>query len=123
MITTNTIEVPSEVKQLKQWLAQEKRALAAAGVTSIVGEYSGSGDEGNFNGVCVVGPNGFPSKYKLPPNIYELIEKVTDLMAMPGYEINDGGGGSITLNVEKGTIVHESYALIVERYVRPEVCY
>jgi len=119
----NTIETPSEVKQLKQWLAKEKQTLAAAGVTTIVGEYSGSGDEGNFNGVFVVGPNGFPAKYELPEKIEELIEQVTDIVASPGYENNDGGGGSITLNVETGTIVHESYDLVVERYEYPEVCY
>lgn len=117
------MNAPDEVKQLKQWLAHEKEALAAAGVSTIVGEYSGSGDEGFFNGVFVVGPNGLPSNYKLPLNIQKLIEQVTDIVAMPGYENNDGGGGSITLDIETAAITHESYDLIVERHDHPEVCY
>jgi hypothetical protein len=36
-------------------------------------------------------------------------------IAMPGYEINEGSDGSITLDVETGAIVHESYDLIAER--------
>ena len=41
---------------------------------------------------------------------------MTDLVAMPGYEINDGGGRSIALDVETGAIAHEAYDLMVERH-------
>ena len=102
---------------------QEKKALAAAGVTSIVGEYSGFGDEGNFNGVFAVGHNGSPAKYEVPEKIEGLIEQVADIMATPGYQNNGGGGGTITLDVETCSIVHQSYNLVVERYEYPEVCF
>jgi hypothetical protein len=100
----DTTNVDSIVSQLKHWLTQEQPALKAAGVTEIVGEYSGSGDEGYFQGIYAMGGN-----YQVPENIEKLIEQLSDLVHEPGYENNDGGGGSIKLNVEQGTIVHSSY--------------
>jgi hypothetical protein len=84
-------------------------------VATIVATYSGSGDEGSFDGVEVVNADGLDSDYKVPADIQTLIEALADELATPHYQDNDGGGGEIHLVVDTGAITHESYYYIVER--------
>lgn len=41
------------VEKLKVWIAKNLQTLQAANVEAIVGQYSGSGDEGNSEGIYI----------------------------------------------------------------------
>lgn len=108
-------EPSSNITQLKDWMAQNQTSLKEAGVAIVEARYSGSGDEGNFDGVGALGENELPNDYKVPAEIVALLEALADELATPGYQDNDGGGGEIRLIVDTGVITHASYHYIVER--------
>ena len=108
-------EIPAGVAQLKQWLSEKRQALETAGVAVIEGTYRGDGDEGHFEGIDVIDSQGLPIEFDLPKKIADLIESLADQLAPPGYEDGDGGGGEVRLNVNTGSITHESYYLVFER--------
>lgn len=116
-------ETPDTIRKLKEWLSAEKETLTAAGVETIVGTYSGEGDEGRFEEIVPLTRNGIPANYSIPENISALIVGLEEELAPFGYENNDGGGGSFTLNVEHGSLIHECYDVVTERCYHPEVEY
>ena len=108
-------ESPIGVAQLKQWLSENRQALETAGVAVIEGTYLGDGDEGHFQEIDVIDSQGLHIDFDLPEKIADLIESLADELAPPGYEDGDGGGGEVRLNVNTGSITHESYYLVFER--------
>jgi hypothetical protein len=108
-------ESGSKIDQLKRWMAENRTMLKSAGVEIIEATYSGSGDDGCFDGAQSLGENSVLINYKVPAEIETLLEALAAELATPGYEDNDGGGGEIRLIVDTGTITHESYYYSVER--------
>ena len=98
------------VEKLKKWVADNLQTLQAAKVESIIGEYSGCGDEGNWESTSFE-PAGAWEKLdeKLRNEVGELLESACGQLESPGYEVGDGGGGSITLNVSTGQLLHSAY--------------
>lgn len=104
------------VDKLKAWLAQNREELEEMGVHEVYGEYSGSGDSGQFDGISTY-PNGLEGS--LPPlrgidplvteGLEDIFDAVTDQVATPGFENNDGGGGTITVDVRNNRIFHTAY--------------
>jgi hypothetical protein len=98
------------VEKLKKWVADNLQTLQAAKVESIIGEYSGCGDEGNWGGVSFDPAGGWKNlDEKLRDEVGELLESACGQLESPGYEVGDGGGGSITLNVSTGKLLHSEY--------------
>lgn len=116
-------KTPDAVRKLKQWLSDEKETLTAAGVATIVGTYSGEGDEGRFEEIVPLTHDGLPANYSIPEDISALIVGLEEELAPSGYENDDGGGGSFTLNVEQASLIHECYDIVTERCYQPEVEY
>lgn len=111
-MTTNE---SSALKQLKKWFKTNRKKLAQAGVAAIEGEYSGSGDSGQCDGVSVCMADERSERYHLPREINDLItEAVEEVSGVTGYENGDGGGGKILLYVKTGEIVHQSYTYVLE---------
>jgi len=105
----------STITRLKEWMTQNQTALKGAGVAILEASYSGSGDEGNFDGVEALSGDELPRDYEVPTEIETLLEALADDLATPGYQNNDGGGGQVRLIVDTGMITHESYYYSVER--------
>jgi hypothetical protein len=101
---------PTAVEKLKAWVAENLQALQAANIETIVGEYSGSGDEGNWESISFE-PAGSYEKLdeELRDEVTELMEQASEELENPGYETGDGGGGSLTLNVSTGKLLHSEY--------------
>jgi hypothetical protein len=104
----------SPVQQLKDWLAKEREGLLAANVSQMVATYSGSGDEGMYEGICIADDRGRPVEYSMPEKVETLIEEAIDTLALSGYENNEGGGGEIRLFPRTGSITHQSYFNTIE---------
>lgn len=111
-------ETRSKIDQLKRWLAENQTMLKTAGVATIVATYGG--DEGSFDGAEAVDDEGGDTDYTVPAEIQALLQTLADVLATPGYQDNDGGGGEIQLVVDTGAITHESYYYSVERH--PDEC-
>ena len=45
----NAVKLTRAIYDLKKWVAENLAAIQATGATSIIGEYSGSGDSGSWN--------------------------------------------------------------------------
>jgi hypothetical protein len=69
------------VGKLKKWVAHNLRTLHAAKVESIVGEYSGDGDEGNRGGVSLEPAGAWKNLEE------ELREEEGELMENAGHEL------------------------------------
>jgi hypothetical protein len=97
------------VEQLKEWVADNLQTLQAAKFESIVGEYSGDGNEGNWGGVCFEPAGAWKHlDEKLRNEIGELMDAHVELAAEE-YEEGDGGGGEIKLIVSSGQLLHSAY--------------
>lgn len=108
-------------------------AFEAMGIVKVTAAYSGSGDSGQMDEIVALGPNGDDDVIdldKLPPELAEhesvrkmtaallgqdgkktlpeLIEEFTwaavDNFGHAGFENNDGGDGTLTVNVTEGTV-------------------
>lgn len=108
---------PTAVEQLKAWFATNRDMLAESGVASIEATYSGSGDEGFYNGSSVCMANDNAQRYALTDRAETLLsEAIDELTGETGYENGEGGGGSLTLDVATGKIVHQSYYYLTEKH-------
>jgi hypothetical protein len=98
------------VEKLKKWVADNLQTLQAAQVESIIGEYSGYGDEGNWESTSFE-PAGAWERLdqELRDEVSELMEQAGEEVESPGYETGDGGGGTITLEVSTGKLLHSAY--------------
>jgi hypothetical protein len=86
-------------------MAFDWEALEQAGLEIVKIEYSGSSDEGFVNEIVVVKPEvpaGMDAS--VPHSLYQPLEnQAYDLLEgkHPGWEINEGSQGDITLNVKE----------------------
>ena len=80
------------------------------GVANIEVAYSGYGDSGAIDGVQYRGPTGIRvDRAAIPEKLIEDLESCVYSFLPPGFEINDGGQGSLTIDVQlaKVTIQHQ----------------
>ena len=96
------------VQKIREFMLETK-------VEQITCEYSGSGDDGSINDVD--GRNISGEEVKIPDKIDDLLWDLIEELHS-GFEINEGGGGTITLNChEDGEI-----SVDIERYNLEPVC-
>lgn len=129
----------SPVEQLKEICP----LLAAIGVTSVIAEYEGSGDSGDFNNICfrfydqftahdgeavessTNGRRMYFDDFKRvhatatdkPIISAEKLDEFSDTLwqLLPGgWEINEGSYGQIEIDVANGKVKHEHNERIVE---------
>jgi hypothetical protein len=80
-------------------------ALMASGVANVEAAYSGYGDSGAIDGVQFRDKSGVRvEREKIPAVLTEQLENVLYEFLPAGFEINDGGQGTLTLGVQTGTV-------------------
>ena len=80
-------------------------ALMASGVANVEAAYSGYGDSGAIDGVQYRDKSGVRvEREKIPAVLTEKLENVLYEFLPAGFEINDGGQGTLTLDVQAGTV-------------------
>jgi len=109
-------------RQAKRLAAAKPRLLAALKakrIASVTVEYDGSCDEGQIGEIAATGPNGKPAALegsvvldldgqRCKHGLSHAIEEFTWQLLLAyhaGFEINDGGYGTLTIDVAKGTII------------------
>ena len=81
------------------------------GVANIEVAYSGYGDSGAIDGVQYRGPTGIRvDRATIPTQLIEALERCACSLLPAGFEINDGGQGTLTIDVQasKVTLTHET---------------
>ena len=80
-------------------------ALLTSGVANVEAAYSGYGDSGAIDGVQYRNQSGVRvEREKIPAALTEKLENVLYEFLPAGFEINDGGQGTLTLDVQTGTV-------------------
>jgi hypothetical protein len=80
-------------------------ALLASGVADVEAAYSGYGDSGAIDGVQYRDKAGVRvEREKIPAALKEQLESVLYEFLPAGFEINDGSQGTLTLDVQAGTV-------------------
>ena len=80
-------------------------ALMASGVANVEAAYSGYGDSGAIDGVQYRDKSGVRvERCTIPASLKEQLENVLYEFLPAGFEINDGGQGTLTLDVQTGTV-------------------
>ena len=80
------------------------------GVANIEVSYSGYGDSGAIDGMQYRGPTGIRvDRATIPEKLIEDLESCAYSFLPPGFEINDGGQGTLTIDVQlaKVAIQHQ----------------
>ena len=80
-------------------------ALMASGIANVEAAYSGYGDSGAIDGVQFRDKSGVRvEREKIPAVLTEKLENVLYEFLPAGFEINDGGQGTLTLDVQTSTV-------------------
>jgi hypothetical protein len=85
-------------------------SLMASGVANVEAAYSGYGDSGAIDGVQFRDKSGVRvEREKIPAVLTEKLENALYEFLPAGFEINDGGQGTLTLDVQTGrlTLQHQ----------------
>jgi hypothetical protein len=82
-------------------------ALARAGVNRVVAEYSGYGDSGAIDHIAYLDAQGQAMDLTGEAAVVTGLEDAMYEFLPAGFEINDGGQGTLTLNVTDGKAVLE----------------
>ena len=80
------------------------------GVANIEVSYSGYGDDGSIDGVQYRDPTGIRvDRATIPEKLIEALEQCVYELLPAGFEINEGGQGTLTIDVQlaKVTIQHQ----------------
>jgi hypothetical protein len=83
-------------------------------VYSVEAEYNGEGDSGDITYVGFYDVNGENIDYKLSPEKREKLADACFAFLPGGFEINDGGYGTVKIKLADRSIVVEHNARIVE---------
>jgi hypothetical protein len=120
-----------QAEQAKQEQSKQKLrteilpAFHALKVANIEAAYSGSGDSGAIDGVQFQDSQGIRvERSTIPGPLKESLEVILYELLPAGFEINDGGQGTLTVDVEKGrlTLDHqENYTSTLDSTVEWEV--
>jgi hypothetical protein len=110
------------IEQAKRTLAVEiLPALVACGVANVELAYSGCGDSGAIDGVQYRDAAGLRVvRDNIPQGIREKLETCAYAFLPPGFEINDGGQGTMTIDLptRKITLRHEQNELVARQSTR-----
>ena len=90
-------------------------ALAQHRVANVEAAYSGYGDSGAIDGVQYRDKSGvLVEREKIPATLTEQLENTLYEFLPAGFEINDGGQGTLTLDVQDGriTLQHQENEVI-----------
>ena len=93
--------------RLRNEILPQFRAL---GVANIEAAYSGYGDSGAIDGMQYRGPTGIRvDRATIPEKLIEDLESCVYSLLPAGFEINDGGQGTLTIDVQlaKVAIQHQ----------------
>ena len=93
--------------RLRNEILPQFRAL---GVANIEAAYSGYGDSGAIDGMQYRGPTGIRvDRATIPEKLIEDLESCVYSFLPAGFEINDGGQGTLTIDVQlaKVAIQHQ----------------
>ena len=85
-------------------------ALRSHRVANVEAAYSGYGDSGAIDGIQYRDEAGVRvDRTTLPAQVIEQLERVLYEFLPAGFEINDGGQGTVTLDVQTGkiTLAHQ----------------
>ena len=96
------------INRLRNEILPQFREL---GVANIEVAYSGYGDSGAIDGVQYRGPTGIRvDRASIPAQLVEDLESCVYTYLPAGFEINDGGQGTLTIDVQasKVTLTHET---------------
>ena len=98
--------VEDQVQQAKNTLRTEiMPALLKSGVANVEAAYSGYGDSGAIDGVQYRDKSGvLVEREKISATLTEQLENTLYEFLPAGFEINDGGQGTLTLDVQDGRI-------------------
>jgi hypothetical protein len=88
-------------------------ALLQLGVQSVTLEYAGCGDDGAIESICFS-----PKTIEVPKVLEEIVESWTYAILPGGWEINEGGQGTVLIDVSSSTarIEHEQNVTESETY-------
>ena len=80
-------------------------ALLTSGVANVEAAYSGYGDSGAIDGVQYRDKSGVRvDREAIPTALKEQLESVLYEFLPAGFEINDGGQGTLTIDVQLATV-------------------
>lgn len=95
-------------------------ALEAAGIEQVDIDYHGAGDEGWIEDIHPI-----PSDAEFPSDLYRAVEMAArDLLEdqFPGWEINEGSSGTITVHVQACKAdLHHGYRTEITTYEDKEI--
>ncbi len=84
--------------------AGHRNTLIAKGVTTVVCEYSGYGDSGGVENVIYLDENNKPvSRSEFADTLDGDIRDYAEALLPAGFEINEGGQGTVTLDLRSRT--------------------
>jgi hypothetical protein len=103
--------IEQQIEQAKRTLALDVLpALRSCGVANIEAAYSGYGDSGAIDGIQYRDEAGMRvDRTALPAPVIEQLETALYEFLPAGFEINDGGQGTLTLDIQtaKVTVQHQ----------------
>lgn len=114
--------VEQQIEQAKRTLAAEVfPALLACGIANVEIAYSGYGDSGAIDGVQYRDAAGLRViRDNIPQGVREKLETCVYAFLPSGFETNDGGQGSVTINLttRKITLQHEQNEVVARQSSR-----
>jgi hypothetical protein len=122
ILSTYMASIEQQIEQARRTLAVEVLpALLACGVANIEIAYSGYGDSGAIDGVQFRDAAGLRVvRDNLPQGVREKLETCAYAFLPVGFETNDGGQGSLTIDLptRKITIQHEQNEVVARQSTR-----
>lgn len=85
-------------KTAEEFREQTLPKLQALGIEKVVGGYSGYGDSGDLHDLDCFGPEKQP--VEIDESLREVLRRFLYEYLPDGYEINDGGQGNVTINLQ-----------------------
>ena len=114
--------IERQVEEARRTLAVEViPALLACGVANIEVAYSGYGDSGAIDGVQFRDAAGLRVvRDNIPQGVREKLETCAYAFLPAGFENNDGGQGSLTIDLptRKITLQHEQNEVVAQQSTR-----
>jgi hypothetical protein len=122
ILNTYMASIEQQIEQARRTLAVEVLpALLSCGVANIEIAYSGYGDSGAIDGVQYRDATGLRVvRDNIPLGVREKLETCAYAFLPAGFETNDGGQGSLTIDLttRKITIQHEQNEVVGRQSTR-----
>lgn len=99
-------------KSASEFRQQTLPTLKSLGIEKVVGGYSGYGDSGDLHDLDCFGPEDKP--VQIDDALRQVLVNFLYEYLPDGYEINDGGQGTVTLNLQTMRVELEHEENVVE---------